>query len=145
MKLSEAMMLGDAMMPRNDGTSWFGHKDPDFNECGCAIGRAWFAAGHSFDEWWKAQDFCSEWPWLKNGYPGNISVKFDTVLTGGMTFEQLVDYVRSIEPDCGKCNQFECTCQKEAPILSPVCEGLGANLGCTMSARCCEQLEKFPS
>jgi hypothetical protein len=31
-----------------------------------------------------------------------------------MTFEQLVDYVRSVEPSCGECNRFECTCVKSA-------------------------------
>src|ERR1700733_5770950 len=155
MKLSEAMMLGDSLRVRN-GEYFIGEKD---GVCvGCAIGGAILAVGHR-DSW----DRFELWPWLQSQCPSRLHLHsgswtwqdrigceapneefpggFTSVCRGESTFEKLVDYVRSIEPDCGECNQFECTCQKEAPILSPLCEGLGANLGCTMSARCCEQLE----
>lgn len=112
MRLSEAMMLGEVMMPRNDGGSWFGDEAPDWNDCGCAIGRAWFAVGRSFDDW-ITHGFGIEWPWLIGTTgAGDISMKFCDVLRGEITFEQLVDYVCSVEPECGECNRFECTCQK---------------------------------
>jgi hypothetical protein len=70
------------------------------------------------------------WPWIMDGnkffradwMAGQEQVsgleaiwsRFDILVCAGrMTLEQLVDYVRSIEPDCGECNKFECTCVKD--------------------------------
>jgi hypothetical protein len=54
------------------------------------------------------------WPWLNDsGLLEAIWKRFDNqVVCGGMTLEALVDYVRSIEPDCGGCNRFDCTCKR---------------------------------
>jgi len=72
------------------------------------------------------------WPWVDTpGYKTlsgrsceafiAIYTRFDSyVVKGSMTLEQLVDYVRSIEPECGECNEFSCKCvQKmdETPTL----------------------------
>lgn len=65
------------------------------------------------------------WPWTEersSTRPGTWSYevwnRFDNwVSYGQMTIEQLADYIRSVEPECGTCNRFQCTCQ---PILEPV-------------------------
>ena len=36
-----------------------------------------------------------------------------------MTLEQLVDYVRSIEPDCD-CNRFHCDCKAKQEVSAEV-------------------------
>lgn len=74
------------------------------------------------------------WPWLgENSSPINLVQFEDTtlhivrttwmvqiwarfdygVVEGKMTLEELVDYVRSVEPDCDQCNQFVCSCKKD--------------------------------
>lgn len=125
MKLSTAMMLGAAQMPQNDGVSWFGTNYPKYDNCGCAIGRAWFAAGQTADDWHSGCSFCNVWPWLwmKGDTLGHVSILFMEHLRGQRTFESIVDYVRSIEPECGECNRFDCTCAKEPqPEDRLVCE-----------------------
>ena len=58
-----------------------------------------------------------KWPFLY--LKGNdIWGKFDhMVCKGEMTFEELVDWVKSIEPECGECNEYQCICVKQAPIM----------------------------
>lgn len=121
MRLSEAMMLGDGLRKRDYK---FYLKTIGGEVCGCAIGGAVLACGWSED----GLEFRTLWPWL-NGSPDNGSTdnrfswageigmardshpSFKRVMEGDGTFEQLVDYVRSIEPSCGTCNEFSCTCQ----------------------------------
>lgn len=127
MKLSEAMMLGSTVMkmePRNWNS--------------CALGCAGTAIGipqvegDMYNATSRAQPIQKAWPWLKGtcekewiagGFIAiadiqaeRIWLRFDNLVCNGeMTFEALVDYVRSIEPECGECNRFECTCApKEA-------------------------------
>jgi hypothetical protein len=88
----------------------------------CALGAAANACGiERFDGTYKRIDaIIKDWPWLgfKSGhnryfskYLNDIVTKFDyQVCEGKMTLEQLVDYVRYIEPECGECNEFECKC-----------------------------------
>jgi len=116
MKLSEAMMLGSTTCKMEAG---------DINSCalGCA-GNAvgvpqMFRVDGSSDSG-RYFEIAKIWPWiLEPAVKGArftdkgwlVWAKFDTlVCRGSMTFEALVDYVRSIEPDCGKCNRFDCTC-----------------------------------
>lgn len=104
MRLSEAMMLGSTMCKMEEG-----------NWDSCALGSAANAIGlekkHNTDE--RIDEIYSAWPWLRGGQISGIWVRFDhCVVPGLMTLEQLVDYVRSIEPSCGECNRFECTCVK---------------------------------
>lgn len=116
MKLSEAMMLGSTTC-KMQATNW--------NTC--AMGAAANAVG-------VPQGIATArlaaikkiWPWLKGdsadaNFPrfgpahhlAAIWRRFDNrVVWGEMTLEQLVDYVRSIEPECGECNRFECSCVK---------------------------------
>lgn len=124
MKLSEAMMLGDSLRDRVSDrflTTRGGRM------CGCAIGGATLASGRT--EYFAHREL---WPWLLEestnfsaNYPSKpirweswigiySPVAFNKVVRGDATFEQLVDYVRSIEPDCGVCNRFECICAKDA-------------------------------
>ena len=123
MKLSEAMMLGSVtvkMEPHSIQT--------------CALGAAGNAVGipNGMDVLYRGAIYLNrlyhimnEWPWLKKAcvcgrgclVAGNcVSTRFnDEVCEGKMTFEELVDYVRSIEPECGACNEFQCTCSKPEP------------------------------
>lgn len=118
MKLSSAILLGDTLRTRNGGV--FLEKDSAGSYCGCAIGGGLLAEGWS--QW--CADLCNfPWPWLnakepyvtretRNPYECEISRQFIGVCNGGQTLEQLVDYVRSVEPECGECNSFVCTCPK---------------------------------
>ena len=121
MKLSEAMMLGSVtckMIP------------VDINSC--ALGAAANAIGiprrdESEDPPFPRYNLIkSAWPWLIEDftlfcglrkssarYMDKIMDHFDAdVCEKKMTFEQLVDYVASIEPECGECNEFVCNCAR---------------------------------
>lgn len=111
MKLSEAMMLGSATCKMVAG---------DWNSC--ALGAAANAIGIPQSKVLfgvgRGHAIRAAWPWLETRQPSEllsiseIVFRFDNeVCEGKMTFEQLVDYVRSIEPECGECNRFECTCK----------------------------------
>jgi hypothetical protein len=114
MKLSTAMMMGSATVKMEAG-----------NWNSCAIGAALNAMGvpqgndeSGIDRVIDAA-FDPLWPWLRSKDPrqsqlAHITLLFDkSVCTGKMTFEQLVDYVRSIEPECGECNRFQCSCRPQ--------------------------------
>jgi hypothetical protein len=120
MKLSQAMMLGDSLRTR----SWleFIGENSDGSKCGCAIGGAYIAMGETKVDIYT----CKLFPWLIE--PSTISSQitwrgvigcgswddipsFRSVMMGQYTFEQLVDYVASVEPSCGDCNRFDCACE----------------------------------
>lgn len=123
MKLSEAMMLGSStckMVPA------------DWNSC--ALGAAANAVGIPFakdhtEESARIDAMIKYWPWLYDdkGYTQEFHTIWatfdDRVCKGLMTYEQLVDYVKSIEPECGECNQFKCTCtntKDQEPVAATV-------------------------
>lgn len=141
MKLSEAMMLGDVLRVRTNklylcvldtaignSASVLGvdPSTPEGTVCGCALGGAFYAAtGKTIYD----RNF---WPWLRESPKTGIldwevligcgisnDISFLRVMRGEATFEQLVDYVRSIEPECDECNRFDCQCDK-APFPEDV-------------------------
>lgn len=101
MKLSDAMVLGDSLRDRQ-WSIWLSAN----KSCGCAIGGAILAIGKG-DEFLASylslilsnEPIFRYWPWLEYEGLNQISARFRKVCRGEMTFEQLVDYVRSIEPD----------------------------------------------
>lgn len=106
MRLSEAIMLGAATCVMQAG---------DMNTCalGAALNAIGVAQGTQRLRW---QALCDTWPWTEeymnrqDKWHCAIYRAFDGPVCGGkMTLEQLVDYVRSIEPDCD-CNRFNCDC-----------------------------------
>jgi hypothetical protein len=114
MKLSEAMMLGSTTV-----------KMVRFDIRSCALGAAANAVGiptpaQSGNRRLRGLLIAEKWPWITDRYaPRNpwstygshIAQEFNARVCGGqMSFEALVDHVRSIEPECGECNRFECTC-----------------------------------
>jgi len=113
MKLSEAIMLGSTTC-KMERANW--------NTC--AIGCAGTAVGIEVSaslrsSLLRARRILQEWPWLnclserEYCYSEEIWTRFDNeVVPGYMTLEQLVDYVKSVEPDCGECKQFSCSCKK---------------------------------
>ena len=122
MKLSEAMMLGAATC-RMEAGNWNS----------CAIGAAGNAMGVPQGKLLRGNDRCrglsAAWPWLwraKNEFAfcwESVASRFDgAVCTGKMTLEELADYVRTIEPDCGECNRFECTCTPAVAEVSQLAE-----------------------
>jgi hypothetical protein len=122
MKLSDAIMLGDSMRSRNSCIWLIGNDD---GVCvGCAMGGAVLAVGATVKQnsaWPGIFDsFATQWwPWLTQENLEEISVRFANVCIFASTIEQLVDYVRSIEPECGVCCRFDCTCVKtQSPILA---------------------------
>jgi hypothetical protein len=125
------MMLGSATC-RMEAGNWNS----------CALGAAANAVGlvrdfnfalfgERHESYARINEINATWPWLDIQHqvvldeqpetPGHdIYHMFDRyVCTGKMTFEALVDYVRSIEPACGECNRFECTC-KAATVAEQV-------------------------
>lgn len=122
MKLSEAIILGDSLRERRWSSFLF--RRPDGTFCGCAIGGAALACGQT-----EMYGYRKLFPWLleKSGRggmkwadaigtgDGGDHPDFSLVVEGRYSIEQLADYVRSIEPDCGECNQFECSCPKAVP------------------------------
>lgn len=120
MRLSMAMMLGSTTCKMEAG-----------NINTCAMGAALNAMGvrpcarHGCD-WHRVEMMCELWPWLAGNrgwiapQATNIIQRFDyQVCEGLMTLEQLVDYVRSIEPDCD-CNRFNCNCKAQQEVATEV-------------------------
>jgi hypothetical protein len=125
MKMSEAMMLGSTTM-----------KMVRFDLRSCALGAAANAVGiptpaHSRDGL-RGLLIAEKWPWITDRYTkwnpwstygSHIAQVFNAQVCGGhLSFEVLVDHVRSIEPECGECNRFECTCvrvQEDAEEFAP--------------------------
>lgn len=80
------------------------------------------------DESTRGEAIMEKFPWLRdtNYAEGNplksfsrcIFERFDNKVCGSetITFEQLVDYVRSVEPDCDTCCKFECSCPVSEPV-----------------------------
>jgi hypothetical protein len=111
MKLSEAIMLGSTqckMEPASFST--------------CVLGVSLWAIGlpARSPDWGSRYDLIAQvWPWTDaysrpgKMYLQEIYQRFDhRVCTGEMTLEQLVDYVKSVEPECGECCRFDCVCRK---------------------------------
>ena len=92
MKLSEAILLGDSLAKRQAGT-WMNAT----GTAGCALGRAALAVGVRQPKSWVIEDL---WPWIrKDRQMIKIIIMFDKeVCRGTKTIEELVDYVRSVEP-----------------------------------------------
>lgn len=105
MRLSEAIMLGD-MLKKPDGGRWLG-RDGD-RYCGCALGGAALAAGFGEQHLAAIGDLVSyipfenrvhaAWPWINAVQRMRIGQMYMQVAAGKIAIEQLVDYVRSIEP-----------------------------------------------
>lgn len=116
MRLSEAMMLGSTTCKMVPG---------DWNSCalGCAGNAVGIEEYATFQGRGREEVIAIKWPWIEarnddgNRWMGEIWYRFDhDVCDGNMTLEQLVDYVRSIEPECGTCNSFQCSCPKTAAV-----------------------------
>lgn len=126
MKLSEAMELAAIS----------GQVERDENWGVCAIGISGKMAGIA-DEvehtmfgctfTLNERPMCYEkyWPWLEgvnpqtaHKYLWDISDKFEDL---GWTVSKLSKYVALIEPECGECNRFECTCAKTGPAVEQAC------------------------
>lgn len=102
MRLSDAILMGDTLRSRRP--SRFLEKTGD-GFCGCAIGGALLAIGVE-----DGNERHKIWPWLKNDNADSpfttqtwtneteISNQFWMVCAGKRTLEELVDYVRAIEP-----------------------------------------------
>jgi hypothetical protein len=112
MKLSEAMMLG-ATAHGVDGTTWEG----------CLLGVSVKAVGgnNTFN-----LEALARWPWIRKkvqspehlGYTGAscsaetlISGLAIRVMSGEVTLEQVVDWVRSVEPVNGGAGEVEVAAQ----------------------------------
>ena len=98
MRLSDAIALGRVLITKPD----------PFSFCGCAIGMGIAAVcGEPAKMNVEALEFAlKEWPWLGSkceaeggwSYEVYISNKFARVCEGMMTLDELIDWVRSIEP-----------------------------------------------
>lgn len=97
-KLSDAVVLGDITYPR-DSETWFS------NGAGCAIGRAFMAAGYvparvtRHGPWVSGEELLRAWPWI-DPYLDTISHMFREVCDGDRPFEDLVEYIKGVEDRC---------------------------------------------
>jgi hypothetical protein len=127
MRLSEAIMMGSATCKLERG-----------NINSCAFGAALNAEGipqvtkTRLSEISRYMAVTEIWPWTAQReavrdydcglteQAREIFRRFDAlVCIGIITLEQLVDYVKSIEPDCD-CNQFNCSCKLSGEISGEV-------------------------
>lgn len=100
MRLSTAMMLGASTCKMIPG---------DINSCalGAALNAVGAARVDGIFDMSRVVESKRLWPWLTEicpccsfAYGSHIAITFNTkVCKGEMTFEQLVDWVRSVEPD----------------------------------------------
>jgi hypothetical protein len=110
MKLSEAIALGyPEIVPSNNVWlvppggigGWTNHN----NRCeGCAVGAALYAMGHRNGYYPNNvyQLLKKYWPWTMKSdctFTRDISMNFAKVITGRMTIEELITWVKSIEPE----------------------------------------------
>jgi hypothetical protein len=94
MRLSEAIALGRVLIDKPQHNTF----------CKCAIGMGLAAIGHEFhirgEEGIGSAYFAAldEWPWLFGDCEMEISRRFVLVMKGDLTLEELIDFVRSVEP-----------------------------------------------
>jgi hypothetical protein len=91
MRLSEAMALGRivAKLNKNDCTLYEGS--------GCAMGVALVAAGFPHNAGCR-YDVKQYFPWVNDARYEEITALYQSVVKGEMTFDQLIDWVRFVEP-----------------------------------------------
>jgi hypothetical protein len=118
--MSEAMIEGDSRRTREANRYLARLSSGEI--IGCAIGAAILAAGGDVEK--NGSDSTEFFPWLATQieppkgrtawtYELEISRRFiDLMLYQGPSYEELVEYVRSVEPECTDCCQFQCTCKK---------------------------------
>jgi hypothetical protein len=111
MKLSDAIILGSTTV-KLDASQWLTY-DHGKELCkGCLLGAAFHAASGEFDA--SADDIVREWPWLARRaavpspfFVGDgswasiidiISSMATEVGKKRMTFEQAIEWIRSVEP-----------------------------------------------
>lgn len=91
MRLSDAMALGPMVAKLNRGQF-------TLDECeGCAMGVALRATGYrgKLGNMFTVRKY---WPWATDAVWFAITKRYFEVVAGTMTFEELLDYVRSVEP-----------------------------------------------
>lgn len=95
MKLSEAILLGDSL--KKPASYLF--LSPD-GSCGCALGGAALAVGITtlLTHPCESDEFMAAFPWFTMHISAEIGVRYFKVEAGRMVIEELVDFVRSIEP-----------------------------------------------
>ena len=104
MKLSEAGVLGDCLKI-NDINVTLSFEQARY--CGCWLGGALLADGYK-RSYGGAQAVNERWPWFTLAHWIAVS----KLHQAGKSVEAIADYVRSIEPECGDCNEYKCICNK---------------------------------
>lgn len=119
MKCSEAIVLGDTL---KHGEPLIFLRKVEEGWCGCALGGAQLALGVT-----EIEGFYRLWPWLRESPPGySKALDYAFHIGGGLghanymdvsrglyTLDELVEYVRSVEPQCA-CGRHGCDCVHEA-------------------------------
>ena len=124
-KLSTMIMMGSTLLERFDPLTYL-ECDEEGKWYGCAIGMACKAVGVPSAKKYEM------WPWLyelsRNGfrYVSYVSCMFRTVCgldpMGNSdapiahTIEEIVDWVKLVEPECGECNRFQCSCVQRISV-----------------------------
>lgn len=87
--MSEAMNLGRSIIKHGDGSKTLSRCE------GCAVGMALAAVG---EEVGCSQTMIRHWPWTTYQTWADITRQYNEVVSGERTLDQIIDYVRSIEP-----------------------------------------------
>ena len=123
MYLSDAAVLGDSMRRRNPYI-YLEEDNIAGQHCGCLLGGAILAEGLGVSMGDNRMRAESRWPWLRdnsiepvwfiinngNKYEYIVTIGFFQVCSGKLTFEQLIQWIRSVEPKCAECCRFDCSC-----------------------------------
>jgi hypothetical protein len=126
-KLSSAMILGMQALRLSPG-------DINFDILGVAANAVGISrAGDSGDSIQaRYEGLLDQWPWLARQIPVEgkdfyrtllmeISYRFDQQVCGGeITLNDLLVYVRSLEPECGKCCNYDCACERAERLLQSI-------------------------
>lgn len=99
MRLSEAINLGRSLIKHGNGSRTLSRGE------GCACGMGLAAVGESIG---SKDTMAKHWPWVTGDIWWAISDKYNSVFGGTETLDQLIDWVRSIEP-----------AEEETPLSSP--------------------------
>ena len=129
MKLSTAIIAGMQ-------TLRFNAADPDcdvFGAAASAVGIPRFGAT-SEEIMARQEAILGYWPWLERNilvqgedyYRSlmmEIEYRFDQQVCGGnSSLSDLLSYIRSLEPECGECCSYGCTCERATPLFRELME-----------------------
>lgn len=116
MKLSEAFILASMVETPVREHDW------DHCALGCAGNVAGVPPeievtlmGTTFSLHERPDTLVNKWPWLNEEnkqYHDTYLWQISNMFEDGVSLTEIANYVRAVEPECGQCCRFDCTCEK---------------------------------